>query len=88
MLVEQDIDSPQNVATTFTITPVENSQKSHVEISTTMNASPGFKGLVERIVVPIINPQVYRKELKQLEAVAQKSGVRAPPVIRSILLLL
>ena len=72
VLVEQDIDSPQNVATTFTITPVENSQKSHVEISTTMNASPGFKGLVERIVVPIINPQVYRKELKQLEAVAQK----------------
>ena len=72
VLVEQDIDSVQNTATTFTVTPVENDQKSHVEISTTMNTSRGFKGLVERIIVPIINPQVYRKELKLLEAVAQK----------------
>ncbi len=54
------------------MTPVENEQKSHVEIATTMNTSRSFKGLVERIIVPIINRQVYRKELKLLEAVAQK----------------
>ena len=72
VLVEQDIDSAQNVMTTFTVDPEEHEQKSHVEIATTMNASPGFKGLVERIIVPIINPQIYRKELKLLEAVAQK----------------
>src|SRR2546425_8511641 len=72
VLVEQDIDSVQNVMTTFMVTPVENEQKSHVEIATTMNTSPGFKGLVERIIVPIINPHVYRKELKLLEAAAQK----------------
>jgi Polyketide cyclase / dehydrase and lipid transport len=72
VLVEQDIDSVQNVMTTFTVTPVEQEQRSHVEISTTMNTSPGFKGFIERIVVPIINPRVYRKELKLLEAVAQK----------------
>jgi hypothetical protein len=76
VLVEQDIDSVQNVMTTFTVTPVEHEQKSHVELATTMNTSPGFKGLVERIIVPIINPQIYRKELKLLEAVAQK---RASP---------
>ncbi len=52
--------------------PVEHEQKSHLEIATTMNTSRGFKGLVERIIVPIINRQVYRKELKLLEAVAQK----------------
>ena len=74
VLVEQDIDSAQNVTTTFTVTPLEQGQKSHVEISTTMNTSPGLKGFVERIVVPIINPPVYRKELKLLEAVAQKRG--------------
>src|SRR5438045_3986709 len=34
VLVEQDIDSPYNSATTFRITPVENGQKSQVEIST------------------------------------------------------
>ena len=72
VLVEQDIDSAQNVMTTFTVDPEEHEQKSHVEIATTMNASPGFKGLVERIIVPIINPQIYRKDLKLLEAVAQK----------------
>src|SRR5947209_5799753 len=72
VLVEQDIDSVQNVMTTFTVTPVEQEQKSHVEIATTMNASPGFKGFLERIIVPIFNRSVYRKELKLLEAVAQK----------------
>ncbi|GAC1394091.1 MAG: hypothetical protein NVSMB38_25060 [Ktedonobacteraceae bacterium] len=72
VLVEQDIDAVQNVITTFTVTPVEQGQKSHVEISTTMNASPGLTGLVESIVVPLINPPVYRKELKLLEAFAQK----------------
>src|SRR5947209_3372954 len=75
VLVEQDIDSVQNVMTTFTVDPVEHEQKSHVEIATTMNTSPGFKGLVERIIVPIINPRVYRKELKLLEAVAQKRRI-------------
>ena len=72
VLVEQDIDSVQNVTTTFTVIAVEQGQKSHVEISTTMNASPGIRGFVERVVVSIFNPRIYRKELKLLEAVAQK----------------
>jgi len=72
VLVEQDIDTIQNVTTTFTVIPVEQGQKSHVEISTTMNASPGLKGFVERVVVAIFNPPIFRKELKLLESVAQK----------------
>jgi Polyketide cyclase / dehydrase and lipid transport len=72
VLVEHDIDTVQNVITTFTVIPVEQGQKSHVEISTTMNASPGLKGVVERVVVPIINSSIYHKELKLLESVAQK----------------
>jgi len=72
VLVEQDIDSPQHVVTTFTVTPVENGQKSHVEITTVMNASPGVRGVIERFVVSVLNPRVYRQELKLLEAVAQK----------------
>ncbi|GAC1428065.1 MAG: hypothetical protein NVS4B1_22630 [Ktedonobacteraceae bacterium] len=75
VLVEQDIDTPQNVVTTFTVTPMEQAQKSHVEIATTMNASPGLAGFVESIVVPLVNPPIYRKELKQLEAVAQKRTI-------------
>ena len=72
VLVEQDIDTVQNLATTFTVIPVEEGQKSQVEISTTMNASPGIRGFAERVVVSIFNPRIYRKELKLLESVAQK----------------
>ncbi len=75
VLAEQDIDAPQHLMTTFTVTPVEQSQKSYVEIATTMDASPGLTGLVESIVVPLVNPPVYRKELKLLEAVAQKRAI-------------
>ena len=75
VLVEQDIDDPQHLMTTFTVTPVEQAQKSHVEIATTMDASPGLAGLVESVVIPLVNPAVYRKELKLLEAVAQKRAI-------------
>jgi hypothetical protein len=80
VLVEQDIDSVQNEIVTFTVTPLEQEQKSHVEISMKMDLSPGLKGLVERVVVPIIFPPVFHKELKLLEAVAQKRGT---PLITS-----
>ena len=72
VLVEQDIDSPQQVTTTFRVTPLEQGQKSHVEISTTMHPSPGVRGLVERILVPMINFRIYQKELKLLEGVARR----------------
>jgi Polyketide cyclase / dehydrase and lipid transport len=75
VLVEQDIDAPQKIATTFTVTPLDNGERSHVEISTTLNTSPGLTGIVEHIVVPLINPRIYRKEMKKLEAVArERSG--------------
>jgi hypothetical protein len=75
ILVEQDIDSPRNTITTFTVTPVEQDQKAHVEIVTTMNSNPGFQGLVERFLVPMLLLPVYRKELKLLEEVAQNRSI-------------
>ena len=74
VLVEQDIDTLQNTTTTFTVTPVENGQKAHVEIATTMNPTPGLAGVVERMLVPMINARVYRKELKLLEAFARRNA--------------
>ena len=79
VLVEQDIDTPQNTTTTFTVIPVENGQKAHVEISTTMNPTPGLTGMVERMVVPMINRRVYHKELKLLEAFARKDAPGLAP---------
>jgi hypothetical protein len=73
VLVEQDIETePNNVTTTFIVTPLEDGQRSQVEIVTTMKPSPGLRGLVERLVVPMVNPPIYRKELKLLESVAQR----------------
>ena len=74
VLVEQDIDTPQNTTTTFTVIPVEDGQKAHVEISTTMNPGAGLTGVIERMVVPMINRRVYRKELKLLEAFARRGA--------------
>ena len=72
VLVEQDIDSVQKVTTTFRVTPLKQGQQSHVEISTTMRTSPGVRGLVERLLVLMINPRIYQKELTLLEGVAQR----------------
>lgn len=76
VLVEQDIEARQNVTTTFTVTPLDEGRNSQVEIKTTMNPSPGLRGLLERLIVPMANPPIYRKELKLLEVVAQQRAER------------
>jgi len=76
VLVEKDIDSVQQVTTTFRVTPLEHGQKSHVEISTTMLPSRGVRGLVERILVPMINSRISQKELTLLERVAQRRSTQ------------
>lgn len=77
VLVEQDIDSPRNVVTNFTVLPVEGGQKAHVTISETMNASPGFAGAVERAILPTSLRRIFRQELRLLEDVAQMRGAPA-----------
>lgn len=72
VLVERDVDSVNDVITTFRVTPVEDGKKSHVEISTSYKPSPGLMGLIERMTIPRINPKIYQKELQILEAFAQK----------------
>lgn len=72
VIVEQDIEPGQNFVTTFKVDSIEGGQKSHVEISTSLDASPGLKGLIERMVISMFNPRIYREEMKLLEAVAQK----------------
>ncbi len=76
VLVEQDVDpnAAQQVTTTFTVTPVEEGRKSHVEIASLMQLSPGVQGWVERMIMPRVTAPIYAKELKLLEAVAQQRG--------------
>lgn len=72
VLVEQDIDSPRNAASTFTVLPVEQGRKAQVGIATVMNASPGLTGAIERALLPFALRRIYREELGLLEAVARK----------------
>ena len=74
ILVERDIDTVQDESSTFTVTPVEQGQKSRFEILTTVNPSPSLKGLVERIILPIFLSPVLRDEIQRTEKVAQQRG--------------
>ena len=76
VLREDEIDATQKESNLFTVTPLEDGQKSRVEIAVMMDASPGLKGFVERILVPMGMPGVLRKELKLLEAVARQRASR------------
>ena len=66
VLVERDLE--KDVVTTFTITPAE-SGKSLVKIETDYAASPGIRGLVERLASPGMLRKVYEAELHKLDEV-------------------
>ncbi len=76
VLREDEIDAAQKESNLFTVTPLEDGQESLVEIAVMMDASPGLRGFIERILVPMSMPGVLRKELKLLEAVAQQRASR------------
>lgn len=73
VLAERDIDS--GAVTTFTVTPREEGARSHVEIATEWPHKPGFKGLVERLVNPMVVTPLHRKELAQLAEYAKTAKV-------------
>ena len=74
ILVEQDIDSGKPDGSTFTVKPTIQEGQTHVEISTLITISPGFQGLIERLIIPMALAPIYRQELQLLEVVAQKKA--------------
>jgi Polyketide cyclase / dehydrase and lipid transport len=72
VLVERDIESKEDAITTFTVDPVDDGQKARVEIETNLIAPSGLIGLIQGIMLPLINKSIYQKELKNLEAFAQR----------------
>ncbi len=65
VLVETDANA--SVVTTFTVEPTGSGQ-SRVTIATDSPASPGFAGLMERLLTPLITGRIYRQELRNLAA--------------------
>lgn len=61
-----------SVVTKFIVEPLNNGTQSRVTISTDIQPSPGIAGVMERIMVPLLNRYLYNKELHQLAVYLQK----------------
>ncbi len=66
VLLEQALDS--DLATTFTVLPIDDGRQSHVTIATDWTPRPGVAGSIERAVTERFMRRIYKKELQQLAA--------------------
>jgi hypothetical protein len=75
LLVEEDKSA--GVITTFTLDPVIGTGQTRVTITTEAKTSPGFKGVMEKLLNPAIMRKIYSQELEQLaQVVQQKQGLQ------------
>jgi hypothetical protein len=72
--VIQEEDETAGVCTTFTIDPLDGGKRSRVTIATEWKRKPGFAGFMERLLTPAITRPLYKRELEQLNAQAQKGA--------------
>ncbi len=70
VLVEQDLHS--DLATTFTVMPLDNGRRSHVTIATDWTPRPGIAGNIEQAITERLMHFVYKKELQRLAAYMQQ----------------
>lgn len=70
VLVETDLIS--GTVTTFIISPVDGGQSAQVTFDTAMPLREGLSGQIERLLVTWFLPGIYKKELAQLDAIAQE----------------
>jgi hypothetical protein len=68
-----ETDEAAGVTTTFTVDPLDGGKRARVTITTETPASPGLRGLVERVLNPRILADIYRKELRQLDAYTKET---------------
>jgi hypothetical protein len=59
-----ETDDKAGVVTTFTVEPVNG--QSRVTFATDSPASPGFAGMVERLLTPLVMGRIYRQEMRNL----------------------
>ena len=72
-LVESEPDGAS--VTTFTLTPLDDGQRTQVHISTVQRGQGGLRGAIERLLTPLLAPtmrRIYLDELARLDALAQR----------------
>lgn len=70
VLVESNTDGTGE--TTFTLTPVDGGQRTHLRIVTEMETRGGLTGAIERLLTPRLLLPIYREELDKLAEVAKR----------------
>lgn len=75
LLQETDLD--QDLNSTFLFEPLNQGQQTRLTITTTLKASGGLKGLVEKAVFPMTLRPIYKKELQLIaERLAERAQAR------------
>lgn len=64
--VLMESDTLSTLVTTFTVTPIQDGQQTHVQIMTELDSSSGLSSLFGRMLLPLIMRPIYKKELRQL----------------------
>ena len=64
--VLREVDEQAGVVTTFTVEPLNGGQQTRVTIATDARASPGVRGMMEKLMNPPITRRIYTEELRQL----------------------
>jgi hypothetical protein len=75
VLVESNTDG--SGVTTFTVDEADGGRSAQVTIATDITAQPGVQGFLERLIISIMLPRIYRKELALLA-----DHVALPPEVR------
>lgn len=75
VLMESDVDS--DLVTTFTVDPRDGGARCEVTIRTAWTRG-GLRGMIEAFAGPRLMPPVFREEIRNLEALAQRMAVAAP----------
>ncbi len=60
------VEADDLATTTFTFDSEEGGTKTKVTITTEMQSSPGFRGFMERLMVPSVLKRIYREQLELL----------------------
>jgi hypothetical protein len=64
--VLMETDDVAGIVTTFTVDPVNVEERSRATIATRSRVSEGLRGIMERLVNPVIMRRIYRQELQTL----------------------
>lgn len=72
-----ETDKAVGMVTTFTVDPLNHGQQAQVTIASESPASPGLKGIMEKLFNPPIARYIYKKELGQLAEYVRRQAESA-----------